>query len=292
MEFIREKIGPTACYATRADAAKRNLLVLHGALGSSERILHLAPGFADFNLLFCDLKGHGHSDTTAAGYEPAVLAGDLVAAVSRIFGHAPFAVIAESFSGIVALELSRLLPQLQCLVMVDTRFDNQRMPDSLAALVRAYESRVDQREAIAGVSAGFFGLDFMYCGAGDAIASKHCPAPMTPHHLVVESYEDGDRPTGADAPWWRRATHLDERSSTLLRDWIQSYTLGFDAALRLAASVFRPSLAPVTALPLSTVSGGAMRRSSSSSAWRIARWAWASRSTSFLKVRSALTARQ
>lgn len=159
MEFIREKLGPTARYATRADPAKRNLLLLHGALGNSERIMHLAAGFADFNLLFCDLKGHGRSDTTAGGYEPAALAADLVAPVTSTFGAAPFAVIAESFSGIVALELSRLLPQLECLVMVDTPFDNQRMPDSLAALVRAYQTRPEQRESIAGVSAGFFGLD-------------------------------------------------------------------------------------------------------------------------------------
>jgi uncharacterized protein YbcC (UPF0753/DUF2309 family) len=106
-------------------------------------------------------------------------------------------------------------------------------------------------------TAGFFGFDFMYCGAGDAIASKHCPAPMTPRHLVVESYESADRPAGADAPWWRRPLHLDARSNTLVRGWILSYTLGISAALRLAASVFRPSLAPVTAEPLSTVSGGA-----------------------------------
>ncbi|HXU73511.1 MAG TPA: putative inorganic carbon transporter subunit DabA [Polyangia bacterium] len=106
-------------------------------------------------------------------------------------------------------------------------------------------------------TAGFFGFDFMYCGAGDAIASKHCPAPVDPRHLVVESYETVDRPTGADAPWWRRPLHLDARPNTLVRGWILSYTLGIGAALRLAASVFRPSLAPVTAEPLSTVSGGA-----------------------------------
>ena len=106
-------------------------------------------------------------------------------------------------------------------------------------------------------TAGFFGFDFMYCGAGDAVASKHCPAPLEPRHLVVESYENVDRPTGADAPWWRRPVHLEPHSNTLLRGWILSYTLGLGAALRLAASVFRPSLAPVTAPPLSTVSGGA-----------------------------------
>ena len=106
-------------------------------------------------------------------------------------------------------------------------------------------------------TAGFFGFDFMYCGAGDALASKHCPAPMKPKHLVVESYEAVDRPSGTDVPWWRRPIHLDARSNTLVRGWILSYTLGITAALRLAASVFRPSLAPVTAEPLSTVSGGA-----------------------------------
>lgn len=159
MEFIRDRIGPTVFYATPREAGKRNLMLLHGALGSAERIMHLAPGFADFNLLFCDLKGHGQSEKAAAGYDPATLAGELVAPIEATFGAAPFAAIAESFSGIVTLDLARRMPQLQCLVMADTPFDNQRMPDSLAALVRAYQTRADQRTAIAGVSAGFFGLD-------------------------------------------------------------------------------------------------------------------------------------
>src|SRR6185312_13404601 len=72
-----------------------------------------------------------------------------------------------------------------------------------------------------------------------------------------ESYETVERPIGDDARWWRRPVHLEAHSNTLVRGWFLSYTLGLGAALRLAASVFRPSLAPVTALPLSTVSGGA-----------------------------------
>src|SRR6185312_7251867 len=51
--------------------------------------------------------------------------------------------------------------------------------------------------------------------------------------------------------------HLEAQSNTLIRGWLLSYTLGLGAAVRLAASVFRPSLAPVTVPPLSTVSGGA-----------------------------------
>ncbi len=159
MEFTRDQIGPTVFYAKPPEAGKHNLVLLHGALGSSERIMHLASGFGDFNLLFCDLKGHGQSEKAAGGYDPATLAAELVAPIQATFGDAPFAAVAESFSGIVALDIARRMPQLQCLVMVDTPFDNQRMPDSLVALVRAYQTRADQRAAIAGVSAGFFGLD-------------------------------------------------------------------------------------------------------------------------------------
>lgn len=106
-------------------------------------------------------------------------------------------------------------------------------------------------------TAGFFGMDFVYCGAGDAIASKHCPAPMQPKHLVVESYEADVRPQPVKAPWWRRSAHLDEQPNTFFRGFFLSYALGLGAAARLAASVFLPSVAPVTVPPLSTVSGGA-----------------------------------
>jgi uncharacterized protein YbcC (UPF0753/DUF2309 family) len=106
-------------------------------------------------------------------------------------------------------------------------------------------------------TAGFFELDFVYCGAGDAVASKHCPAPLSAKHLVVESYQAGERPAEVDAPWWRRAVHLDEQTNTFFRGFLLSYALGIGAAARLAASVFVPSLAPVTVPPLSTVSGKA-----------------------------------
>lgn len=128
--------------------------------------------------------------------------------------------------------------------------------DDRSSSLRRHLEEIEPHIVTFGI-AGFFGFDFAYCGAGDAIASKHCPAPMTPRHLVVESYETVERPAGDDMPWWRRPVHLEAPSNTLVRGWFLSYTLGLGAALRLAASVFRPSLAPVTAPPLSTVSGGA-----------------------------------
>ncbi len=103
-------------------------------------------------------------------------------------------------------------------------------------------------------TAGFFGLDFFYRGVDDAVAGKHCPAPITPRHLIVEHFEapkreNGDRPL----PRWRRALHLDAHANTLFGGWALSYALGLGAAARLVANVFRPSLAPVTVAPLSTV---------------------------------------
>ena len=103
-------------------------------------------------------------------------------------------------------------------------------------------------------TAGFFGLDFFYRGVDDAIAGKHCPAPMTPRHLIVERFDTSrSNPPPKAPPWWRRTLHMEEGSNSLLRGWVLSYALGLGAALRLAANVLRPSLAPVTVAPLSTV---------------------------------------
>ncbi len=109
-------------------------------------------------------------------------------------------------------------------------------------------------------TAGFFGLDFMYRGARDAVAGKHCPAPMTPRHLVVEWYEEGTRPTDARARWWQRPIYLESQSNTFWRGWLLSYALGLGSAVRLAASVFRPSFAPVIAPRLSSVDARARFR--------------------------------
>jgi len=98
-------------------------------------------------------------------------------------------------------------------------------------------------------TAGFFGLDFMYLGAGDRVPAKHCPVPVIPRHIVVE--ESDVPPKTASL---QKILPLEPDSNTFFRGWILSYVLGLGAMLRLAASVFRPSLAPVLIPPLSTVS--------------------------------------
>jgi uncharacterized protein YbcC (UPF0753/DUF2309 family) len=129
--------------------------------------------------------------------------------------------------------------------------------DDRACSVRRHMEEVAPSIATFG-TAGFFGLDFFYRGVDDAIAGKHCPAPMTPRHLIVERFDTSRSvPPPRVPPWWRRAVHMEAGSNSLLRGWLLSYALGVGAALRLAANVLRPSLAPVTVAPLSTVNSQA-----------------------------------
>ncbi len=125
--------------------------------------------------------------------------------------------------------------------------------DDRACSVRRHLEEVTPDVATFG-TAGFFGLDFFYRGADDAVAGKHCPAPMSPRHLIVEQFDLlHQRDAGRAAPWWRRALHLEPHANTLVGGWVLSYALGLGAAARLAANLFRPSLAPVGVQPLTTV---------------------------------------
>ena len=93
-DFSAARAGPIAFYFNRQEVGRHNLMFLHGALGSADRILDLADGFGDSNLLFCDLRGHGRSDRTESGYNPTEMARDLIVPVRETFEEAPFTVIA------------------------------------------------------------------------------------------------------------------------------------------------------------------------------------------------------
>lgn len=99
--------------------------------------------------------------------------------------------------------------------------------------------------------AGFFGIDCMFQGADDAFAFKHCPQPVEPHHLIREIPR---KPR-------HKSLHLpfegDGDSHTLVRGFLISQTLGLWAALKLAFSLFRPSMSPLTASSLRRVDGDA-----------------------------------
>lgn len=99
--------------------------------------------------------------------------------------------------------------------------------------------------------AGFFGIDCVFQGADDAFPFKHCPVPVNPKHMIKEVRQAPPAPKG----WLSRLLHLDSdpKSHTLLRGMIISQTLGLASALRLAFSIFRPTMSPLTASSLRRV---------------------------------------
>lgn len=93
-------------------------------------------------------------------------------------------------------------------------------------------------------TAGFFGIDCLFQGVEDAIAFKHCPAPVQPRHLIREV------PKSKREAARRLPQEIDAQTHTLFRGFLISQTLGFGSALKLAISLFRPSISPLTASSL------------------------------------------
>lgn len=87
-------------------------------------------------------------------------------------------------------------------------------------------------------SAGFYGVDCVFQGAEDALPFKHCPVPVQPRHLIRE-VKKGNKKTG-----FARAHHFESGANTFFRGYLTTQTLGLWSAVRLAFSVFRPSLIP------------------------------------------------
>lgn len=100
--------------------------------------------------------------------------------------------------------------------------------------------------------AGFYGIDCVFQGADDAFSFKHCPVPVQPKHLIKEVRATPARSQGG---WLSRLLHMDSdpKSHTLLRGLLISQTLGLASALRLAFSIFRPSMSALTASSLRRV---------------------------------------
>lgn len=98
-------------------------------------------------------------------------------------------------------------------------------------------------------TAGFFGVDCNFQGISDSYAYKHCPVPVSPTRLIREI---AVRPASAPnkTSWKERSLHLESASNTFLRGWLITQTLGFWSAVKLAVSLFRPSLEPATASSL------------------------------------------
>lgn len=183
ISWSAQRVGGIAVTASTPRAGLRNLALFHGALGDSGRIAPIAPHLADCNLAFLDMRGHGRSHRPAHGYAIEELAAELVAPLAASFGTAPFAVLAESFSGVIALALAPLMPGLRGVVLVDPPFDTTRMQASHAALLRAHARATPaERPALEALCRAFFGLD-VRSGAIETLRFHHhlaaCRVPVT-----------------------------------------------------------------------------------------------------------------
>lgn len=80
---------------------------------------------------------------------------------------------------------------------------------------------------------GFFGVEFFFQPEGGKFYTKLCPAPVTPKYLIKESNASGDR---------KKDLHFTKQTHSLVRGWFMSQLLGFWAALKLSASIFKPTV--------------------------------------------------
>lgn len=85
---------------------------------------------------------------------------------------------------------------------------------------------------------GFFSVEFFFQPEDGKFYTKLCPAPVTPKYLIKEVGSSLKR---------KKEVHFNEKSHSLLQGWFISQTIGFWAAVKLFANIFRPSMSPATA---------------------------------------------
>jgi uncharacterized protein YbcC (UPF0753/DUF2309 family) len=119
--------------------------------------------------------------------------------------------------------------------------------DDREGSLRRYLEDQDSRFETYGF-AGFFGVDCVFQGIDDAFPSKHCPAPLHPKHRIREHHRDSRRDAKS-----LRLHEVADHSHTLMRGFIISQTLGLWSAVKLALSIFSPSLNPLATSSLQRV---------------------------------------
>jgi len=84
---------------------------------------------------------------------------------------------------------------------------------------------------------GHFNVAFYFQPQNGQFYTKVCPAPMSPNHIIKES---NDMSTN------EKDMHFNKNSHSLFFGWLISQSLGFWSAIKLALSVFKPSMSPAT----------------------------------------------
>ncbi|MEQ1733042.1 MAG: DUF2309 domain-containing protein [Bacteroidia bacterium] len=86
---------------------------------------------------------------------------------------------------------------------------------------------------------GFFGVEFYFQPENGKAYTKLCPAPITPKYLIKEKNSSTKRETDVN---------FHKQTNSLFAGWLITQTVGFWSAVRLFATVFKPTVSPATAL--------------------------------------------
>jgi len=159
--FMKAEIGPLVVYAERAPAEETRplVVVLPGSFRSGQNLLPIAPLVPEAAFFFFDLRGHGLAKSPDHRYRVEDFAGDLKPALEKLLGNRRFALIGESYAGLVAAELAIQGMNISQLIMLDTPLDTNRSGEVLASLrARLGHPSVNQ-EMLKGFSRDIFGLD-------------------------------------------------------------------------------------------------------------------------------------
>lgn len=104
--------------------------------------------------------------------------------------------------------------------------------DDRECSLRRHLEEIDPTVATFG-TAGFFGVDCLYQPFGSRFAFQHCPAPVTPKHLVQERSD-------SKPPRLMGSNHFRPSSNTLVRGWLVTQVVGLWSSIRMLVQVFRP----------------------------------------------------
>lgn len=109
------------------------------------------------------------------------------------------------------------------------------MDDRECSLRRYIEREIPNSETFG--TPGHFNLEFYFQPENGKFHTKVCPAPITPKYLIKEINSDSTK---------RKDFHFNKRSNSLLFGWILTHSMGFWSAIRLAISIFKPSITAST----------------------------------------------
>ncbi len=119
---------------------------------------------------------------------------------------------------------------------VKTSFQAMFCIDDRECSLRRHIEQLDPQSRTYGTP-GFFNVEFYFQPEHGKFFTKVCPAPLSPKYLVKEVDTTHKRSTDA---------HFTKHTNSLFTGLFISQTLGFWSALKLAVSVFKPSLGPTT----------------------------------------------